>query len=110
MQESPPKPSAGDVYIEESETITAYVASYGGWQTQDKITQHAAQLFEELGKKGVSVRHDVYYAASYDSPFRLMNRHNEVRRAAARARFWRCAQRRAGRCLRCGAALPRCRA
>lgn len=77
-QMQPPTPSAEDVFIEDSEAFTAYVASYGGWNSEEKVVKHASELFELLNKQGVEVESDKYYTAGYDSPFRLMNRHNEI--------------------------------
>jgi SOUL heme-binding protein len=51
----------------------------GGWNSEDHFTQVAVKLYDLLGDKGIKCRDDVYYTASYDSPFRLMDRHNEVR-------------------------------
>ena len=79
LQDDPPKPSNEDVYIEHTPAFTAYVISYGGWQTKDKFLEHATQLYSTLEEKGIDVREDMYYTAGYDSPFRLLNRHNEVR-------------------------------
>lgn len=78
MQSKPPAPSNEAVFLSEAPAFTAYVASYSGWNSEKRFTQVAAELFEELKASGVSVREDMYYTAGYDSPFRLVNRHNEV--------------------------------
>ena len=69
------------MYIEQADAFEAYVTSYGGWQSVEKFAEHASQLYETLDKKKIAVKADEYYAVGYDSPFRLMNRHNEVWRA-----------------------------
>lgn len=74
-----PAPSDSAVFVEDTPAFDAYVVSYGGWQTTAKFTSHAAELSQALQEKGVSVRGDAYYAVGYDSPFRLLHRHNEVR-------------------------------
>lgn len=78
MQDEPPSPEDEAVFIESTAAFTAYVVSYSGWQSEDKFTKHAGELFEQLHQNGISVREDMYYAAGYDSPFRLTDRHNEV--------------------------------
>jgi hypothetical protein len=77
-QDRPPTPSSDDVFIEETSSFEAYVVSYGGYNSEKRFTEHASDLFERLKDKGVKLREDMYYVAGYDSPFRLMNRHNEV--------------------------------
>ena len=65
--------------MEHTAGFTAYVASYGGWNSERKLIEHAADLRAMLDDAGVAVESTHYYTAGYDSPFRLLNRHNEVR-------------------------------
>lgn len=78
-QEKPPEPENDKVFIETTPTIEVFVASFGGWNSQDKFTKAAAKLHATLRDGGRSVSDGAYYTAGYDSPFRLTNRHNEVR-------------------------------
>lgn len=81
MQTTAPKPSNVEVFLSQSPAFEAFVASYSGWNSDTRFSKVAADLFEELHTAGIDVRDDMYYTAGYDSPFRLTNRHNEVRRA-----------------------------
>ena len=78
MQSDPPTPEDDAVFIQHTDGFTAYVVSYGGFQSEKTITEHAGKLYNKLSSDGVAVDADEYYAVGYDSPFRLMNRHNEV--------------------------------
>ena len=84
MQSKAPTPSNEAVFLSQAPAFEAYVASYSGWNSDKKFTKVASELFEELRSAGVDVREDMYYTAGYDSPFRLINRHNEVRTSTAR--------------------------
>lgn len=78
FQSKAPTPSNEAVFLSQAPAFEAYVASYSGWNSDKKFTKVASELFEELRSAGVDVREDMYYTAGYDSPFRLINRHNEV--------------------------------
>lgn len=58
--------------------MRVYVTSFGGFMTEDSVIQRAAALIEVLQKKGIAVDTEKYYACGYDSPFRLIGRHNEI--------------------------------
>jgi hypothetical protein len=77
-QDSPPKPKDSDVFIETTKAFRAYVASYGGFETEKSIIEHASQLIDKLKEEGEDVQTKEYFAAGYDPPFALVNRHNEV--------------------------------
>lgn len=57
---------------------TVYVRSYGGFSNEDKLRENAVALVTALQKKGIKFDPKHYFAAGYDSPYRLLNRHNEV--------------------------------
>lgn len=79
MQANPPKPSDPDVYVEHIDAFEAYVSSYSGWNSVKSITEHASELYHVLGERGEDVESGYFYSLGYDSPFRLLDRHNEVR-------------------------------
>ena len=54
------------------------VASYSGWSNEQKVIEHGKELFESLAAKNIEYDSDMFYTAGYDSPFRLIDRHNEV--------------------------------
>ncbi|XP_013406732.1 heme-binding protein 2 [Lingula anatina] len=74
----PPKPKKKDVFLSTLPELTAYVSSFGGFATETDDIQKAAKLAQILKDAGVSFYEDFYYTAGYDSPFKLLNRHNEV--------------------------------
>uniref|UniRef100_A0A8C5QFX2 Heme-binding protein 1 n=2 Tax=Leptobrachium leishanense TaxID=445787 RepID=A0A8C5QFX2_9ANUR len=77
-QEEPPKPSDVNVFIEERPQMTVYVRTFGGFTNAAKSQEQLLLLSESLKKDGKSLDENVYYTAGYDSPFKLMNRRNEV--------------------------------
>jgi hypothetical protein len=78
LQHSAPQPTNRQVFLSETPSFEAYVASYSGWNSAERFTKAAADLLQQLHEQGIQVREDMYYTAGYDSPFRLFNRHNEV--------------------------------
>ncbi|KAM5163752.1 heme-binding protein 2 isoform 1-T2 [Mantella aurantiaca] len=77
-QNDPPKPSESNVFIAERPETIVYVRSYGGFTTGAKNQEEILQLSECLKRDGKVFDTNVYYTAGYDSPFKLLNRHNEV--------------------------------
>ena len=68
-----------DVYIEDRAAMdTVYVASYGGWSSESSVISNAQKLAEALKKAGKAFDDSEFYYAGYDSPFRILRRHNEV--------------------------------
>ena len=43
------------------------------------MSEHAAELYHVLTEQAVEVETEYFYSVGYDSPFRLLDRHNEVR-------------------------------
>ncbi|KAJ6660202.1 hypothetical protein lerEdw1_018129 [Lerista edwardsae] len=89
-QANPPKPSEADIFIETRPAITVYVRvrlflflvvlnrSFGGFAKARKNQDEILALAESLRRDGKTFQEKVYYSAGYDSPFKLLNRHNEV--------------------------------
>jgi hypothetical protein len=77
-QGSPPEPQDPSVFIEERPEMKVYSRSYSGFSNNNKLNEQAKNLAASLEKIGLKYRKDPYYFAGYDSPFRLLNRHNEV--------------------------------
>ncbi|KAG1662431.1 hypothetical protein FOA52_004012 [Chlamydomonas sp. UWO 241] len=82
-----PPPAATDplVFVDESPPQRFYVASYSGWSAEKSVLDHAFATIGRLEAAGLAFDASVFYAAGYDSPFRLLNRHNEVWIPAAAA-------------------------
>merc|ERR1711924_153801 len=51
---------------------------YDGWSNEQKVITHGRDLFQELTDANVKFNSEMFYTAGYDSPFRLIDRHNEV--------------------------------
>eukprot|EP00667_Euglena_gracilis_P023655 EG_transcript_26804 len=79
FQAQTPEPSSPAVFLEANPAGKVAVLSYGGrasgWETpRAKLLTLAAAL----QKQGIAFDDSKYATAGYDSPFRLLNRHNEV--------------------------------
>ncbi|EMP37421.1 Heme-binding protein 2 [Chelonia mydas] len=77
-QADPPKPSESDSFIENRPEMTVFVRSFGGYSSATKNQEELLTLAENLKRDGKVFDEKVYYTAGYDSPFKLLNRHNEV--------------------------------
>lgn len=71
----PTNPALG---IVELPGITAYVKSFGGYMHDGEEKENIEKLRTELGQDGHAYNTDFYFAAGYDSPYRFLDRHNEV--------------------------------
>lgn len=52
--------------------------SFGGFAKAKKNQEEIQALAETLRRDGRTFQEKIYYTAGYDSPFKLLNRHNEV--------------------------------
>ncbi|XP_031696618.1 heme-binding protein 2, partial [Anarrhichthys ocellatus] len=77
-QEKPPAPTSDKLYFTEMPEMDVYVRSYGGWMLSVTSRLHAHLLTKELKRVGASYNHSYHYGVGYDSPLKLLNRHNEV--------------------------------
>ena len=75
---NPPEPSSKLVYVESGEAARYYVLSYGGWATEKEVLKRAKELADDLISLGRSFDDSTFVTAGYDSPFRLLHRHNEI--------------------------------
>ena len=78
-----PKPSREDVKITNLPYVCVYVYSYGGWQMGLnkgfwKKVQILKGALKKAGLTGTIDSEAGVWFAGYDSPWRLLNRHNEV--------------------------------
>ena len=71
----PTDPTLG---IVELPAITAYVKSFGGYMRDAQEKENIEKLKTDLDKDGHAYVTDFHFAAGYDSPYRLLDRHNEV--------------------------------
>jgi len=77
-----PAPTRDDVTVGKMSPMCVYVLSYGGWQMSlnSKFRGKVAELKAGLKKAGIEDFDESAgpMFAGYDSPWRLLNRHNEV--------------------------------
>merc|ERR1712242_348821 len=78
FQSNPPKPNDPRVENVVLPPLTVAVASYDGWSNEQKVITHGRDLFQELTDANVKFNSEMFYTAGYDSPFKLIDRHNEV--------------------------------
>uniref|UniRef100_A0A665SWR6 Heme-binding protein 1 n=1 Tax=Echeneis naucrates TaxID=173247 RepID=A0A665SWR6_ECHNA len=77
-QEKPPAPTNDKLYFTEMPEMDVYVRSYGGWMLSVTSRLHAHLLTKELERVRASYNRSYHYGVGYDSPLKLLNRHNEV--------------------------------
>ncbi|XP_034749071.1 heme-binding protein 2 isoform X1 [Etheostoma cragini] len=77
-QTNPPKPSDNKVYIHHTADMKVYVQTYGGWMTSLSDKNKASSLSSALDSAGAEYNKGFHYAAGYNSPMTIFNRHNEV--------------------------------
>lgn len=75
-QEAPYAPTNPEVYIDQWPEQTIYAQGFGGFAKEAQFVEKAQELGEKIKDKGID--QNVYFAAGYDSPFKLFNRLNEV--------------------------------
>lgn len=80
MQESPPKPrSESPLRVVRSPEFDAYVLPFSGWATDRRVERIGLAFRKQILKYHPhEVLPGVMMIAQYDSPFKLLFRHNEV--------------------------------
>lgn len=73
-----PRPNNAAVALYNYPEFTAYVISYGGYNSDTKMSENSDQLETLLKRDGVEYKKEYSFLAGYDPPYRLFNRHNEV--------------------------------
>nr|XP_020443032.1 heme-binding protein 1-like [Monopterus albus] len=77
-QDKPPAPTNDKLYFTEMPAMNVYVRSYGGWMLSVTSRLHAHLLTKELERVRAAYNHSYHYGVGYDSPLKLLNRHNEL--------------------------------
>jgi len=79
-QSDPAAPTNKDVFISTQKEFCAYVIVYGGYSNIGDVQKYSEQLGEDLVNDGLgdTFRKDIFFTAGYDSPFRVLDRHNEI--------------------------------
>ena len=77
-QANTPTPTDPRLALVSLPAITAYVASFGGYESDAELQEKTSELVNYLNKDVVAYVKDFYFTAGYDPPFRVIGRHNEV--------------------------------
>uniref|UniRef100_UPI0037E76A6B heme-binding protein 2 n=1 Tax=Semicossyphus pulcher TaxID=241346 RepID=UPI0037E76A6B len=77
-QKNPPIPTNSKVHIHEMPEMKVYVESYDGWMMSISDKFNAHELRSALDAEGAMYERDYHYAVCYNSPMKMLNRHNEV--------------------------------
>jgi len=78
-QDQPFAPTNTDVYIEDRPELHVFSRRFHGWASDEDWITNAAQLHDDLVAAGVDgINYDTYYTASYQSPYAIIGRNNEV--------------------------------
>jgi effector-binding domain-containing protein len=72
-----PKPIENNVRVYESKAGYYAAVRYGGYSNSSKVKLHTQRLYDALKKHNVKAIGDPVIL-SYDSPYKIMNRRNEV--------------------------------
>ena len=77
-QTNTPTPTDPQLGLVSLPAITAYVGSFGGFESDAELQERTMELVNHLNKDRVAYVKDFYFTAGYDPPFRVIGRHNEV--------------------------------
>ncbi|XP_029112064.1 heme-binding protein 2 [Scleropages formosus] len=77
-QENPPKPTTEKLYFTDMPEMNVYVRSYGGWMLSLTSRLHSHLLTRALDRVRASYNSSYHYCLGYDSPMKLLDRHNEI--------------------------------
>ncbi|GAX82798.1 hypothetical protein CEUSTIGMA_g10224.t1 [Chlamydomonas eustigma] len=77
-QGSAPKPTDSAVYLDDAPAARFFVYSYPGFTYESKMLDKLNTALAALNTTDYKYDASYFFTAGYDSPFRLINRHNEV--------------------------------
>ncbi|KAM9494483.1 heme-binding protein 2 [Clarias gariepinus] len=77
-QSQAPLPNDSTVYFTDMPDMKVYVKSFGGWMVSPITTMYSDQLKKALDKAQATYETDYHYDVGYNSPMKLLKRHNEV--------------------------------
>ncbi|XP_016318521.1 heme-binding protein 2-like [Sinocyclocheilus anshuiensis] len=77
-QANPPKPTDPSVYFTDTPDMKVYVKSYGGYMMSVVARSQAQSLKTSLDNVQATYETEYYYNVGYNSPMKIMNRHNEA--------------------------------
>ncbi|KAK3730760.1 hypothetical protein RRG08_015677 [Elysia crispata] len=74
----PPQPSDKTVFFSSFPSQKVFVRTFDGFATEPDWVKNAEALGKALGRDSRSFVQSSFFTAEYDSPFKVLNRHNEV--------------------------------
>ncbi|GFR83655.1 heme-binding protein 2-like [Elysia marginata] len=74
----PPEPTDNAVVLTDLPEQKVFTRSFGGFAKEDDYLKNTMALAEALVRDSEDFDNSYFYTASYDSPFKPLNRHNEV--------------------------------
>jgi hypothetical protein len=77
MEQEAPAPSQDNVEIYQSEPGYFAAVRYGGYSNATKVKTHTERLMKEIEKHSLKTISEPV-VLSYDSPYKVMNRRNEI--------------------------------
>lgn len=77
-QTKAPKPLSENTYLEKTGAKIVGVIYYSGFSSKDREREMLVKLGDQLIKMGAKFNTDYYFTAGYDSPAKLLFRHNEL--------------------------------
>ena len=77
-QANTPTPTNPNVFLTDLPELTAYVYQYGGFPTDLSVAKDSALLESYLKRDKVAYVPGVYLTGTYDPPYRIIERHNEI--------------------------------
>eukprot|EP00045_Choanoeca_perplexa_P004043 m.35067 g.35067 ORF g.35067 m.35067 type:complete len:199 (+) comp12367_c0_seq1:141-737(+) len=77
-QPNPPLPTNHNITIQNDEEHVAYVIGFSGFAKGQDFVVQAGNLASALATDNINFNSTVYYTATYDGPYTISNRHNEV--------------------------------
>ena len=78
FQETAPKPTDPDVYLNRREAMTVVTRRISGYPKEAKWAEEYETVKRMAGEKGIEVEEAGYYQNGYDAPMKFINRRNEV--------------------------------
>ena len=78
QQSDPPRPAESNVFIEDRAEMMVFVRSFDGFSSAQKNQEQLLTLASILREEGKVFNEKVYSTAGYNSPFKLLDRNNEV--------------------------------
>ncbi|XP_064620180.1 heme-binding protein 2-like [Lineus longissimus] len=73
-----PKPNATDVFLNQTPEVVAYVRQFDGYAMSFSTWRTQALALAKAINDSSLYHQNFYYTAGYNSPFQIVNRHNEV--------------------------------